>query len=403
MKAALTALVMDGVELSQLEAKLAQFNLFRILKADRHELRHSNMLGWLFDPAGSHGLADTFLRRWLMQVMLGADGGEAAAPTISPVWIDTAEFQSVRVQREWNNLDVLITFDARTLDGVGQWVVAIENKVDAQQGEQQLERYRKIVEASFPEAAGRFYVFLTKSAESPNDPGWLTSTYADVLQALERCVAEREDSIGSEPLFLIRQYLELLREDFMDDSESVQLARAIYQRHAAAIDYILECKSDPLFDLTSRLEKRLAVEAVRLGIVMAKTGKGRIRFLPREWDIAQNTGGTAWGDSGRFLLLEADLYSRTVELNMVLADAPEAWADAVWERCGSPPLQRSQKNRPRRFIKAYRGRSGIQLSQDLELDQAEDDIFEWIVGHMRDRDFQNALGIMTELLISRAA
>ena len=46
----LTELIVNCSELPQLEALLAQFNIFKVLRADRNELRHSNMLAWLFSP-----------------------------------------------------------------------------------------------------------------------------------------------------------------------------------------------------------------------------------------------------------------------------------------------------------------------------------------------------------------
>ena len=59
----LTDLVMNCPELTELEAALSRFNIFRVLRADKHEIRHSNMLAWLFEPEESHGLGDRFLRR----------------------------------------------------------------------------------------------------------------------------------------------------------------------------------------------------------------------------------------------------------------------------------------------------------------------------------------------------
>jgi Trp operon repressor len=53
---------MDCPELSALEALLSRFNIFRILRAARHEIRHSNMLAWLLTPDENHGLGDGVAR-----------------------------------------------------------------------------------------------------------------------------------------------------------------------------------------------------------------------------------------------------------------------------------------------------------------------------------------------------
>jgi hypothetical protein len=63
---ALTRFVMNCPELSALEALLSRFNIFRILRAAHHEIRHSNMLAWLLTPDESHGLRDRFFRRLLV-------------------------------------------------------------------------------------------------------------------------------------------------------------------------------------------------------------------------------------------------------------------------------------------------------------------------------------------------
>ena len=400
ISADLTALVMNNEYLAELEVRLSQFNLFRILKADQHELRHSNMLAWLFDLSESHGLHELFLRRWLMEVMNNAAKRDADASFISPVWVDAAGIHSVQVKREWHNLDVLIKLDVSVLGKKELWVVGIENKVNARQGRDQLRRYRKTIEEKFSDADHCACVFLTKRHENPDDSMWLISTYSDVLIALEQCLGERADTIGAEPLFLMRQYTELLKEDFMDDSEIAQLARAIYQRHAVAIDYIFECKIDPIFELTNRLEKRLESQASKLEIVMSRTGKGRIRFLPLEWDTVENRKGSAWGDNSHYLVFELDFYPKTVELNMLSGDAPDEWTDIVWACCESAPLQKSQKAKPRRFLKSYRGRSEITVNgaTDLDLEETEEAIFSWVVDHMKTKNFRAAVKILTGCL-----
>jgi hypothetical protein len=40
-------------------------NVFRVLGLERYEIRHSNMLAWLFNPKENHGLRDGFLRMFL--------------------------------------------------------------------------------------------------------------------------------------------------------------------------------------------------------------------------------------------------------------------------------------------------------------------------------------------------
>jgi len=80
---ALEAFVVGNRDLEHLETALAQFNLFEALGAVRQELRHSDFLGFLLNPAANHGLGDAFLKIFLKRVLRIADN-----PPVSPVDVD---------------------------------------------------------------------------------------------------------------------------------------------------------------------------------------------------------------------------------------------------------------------------------------------------------------------------
>lgn len=62
--------LVDNTELEELSAKLAIFNIFGVLRIEEAEIRHSNVMAWLLDPQGSHGLGQAFLRRVLSTILL---------------------------------------------------------------------------------------------------------------------------------------------------------------------------------------------------------------------------------------------------------------------------------------------------------------------------------------------
>ena len=102
---ALNEFVVNCQDLQKLDRLVGKFNIFRVLRFEYGELRHSNMLAWLFDPTQSHGLGDLFLRRWLMRILLES---KVDCNTPSPVDVDCGEFVSVDVYREWWNIDLVI-------------------------------------------------------------------------------------------------------------------------------------------------------------------------------------------------------------------------------------------------------------------------------------------------------
>lgn len=195
IESALTDLVVNCPELTQLETRLARFNLFRVLKADRHELRHSNLLAWLLQPDESHGLGDSFLRHWLIRVLHDASAKSSLpAGWISPIEIDTLAFDYVEVHRELANIDVLV--EIHRPHG-GPWIIAIENKVESVQHGTQLARYRETVDRLYGHAARRVYLFLTKYGDDPHNEAYIPTTYAEVAETLSACVAEMPSALRS--------------------------------------------------------------------------------------------------------------------------------------------------------------------------------------------------------------
>ncbi|MBN8197818.1 MULTISPECIES: PDDEXK-like family protein [Thalassospira] len=395
---ALTKLIMDCPELSELEAILSRFNIFHVLKAARHEIRHSNMLAWLMTPSENHSLSDTFIRRWLMQVVYEAEHNlEVLSDLPSPIEIDALEIEFVEVARETNNIDLLIVIHPKNRD---EWVICIENKVNATQRKNQLNDYRSYVEKRYTSAEHLLFIFLTKNDEEPEDRKFISSKYTVIEKVLKSCLEEKTDIIGPEPKFLIQQYLELLSEDFMDDNRASYLARQIYKSHKKAIDFILKNIDDPRSEASRIMEDVLATNQEELGIVLAPNHKGLVRFLPKAWDIPENSGGTAWGTNSRYLLCEVTFWTKNAELHITIGRAPDSWADKVWDRASMPPFKQEWKKRPTSFIKPYKSRSSFRVENLL--DEEEEDIkskfLAWISKELKRDKFLEAVEELKNML-----
>jgi hypothetical protein len=394
---ALTDLVMNCPELRELEAVLANFNIFRVLRAARHEIRHSNMLAWILDPDESHGLGDRFLRRWLMQVVHEAGSAEAKRLGLpSPIEVDALQIEEVSVAREDANIDLLLSI--RTADD-RVWVACIENKVESRQHTRQLTRYREIIERRFAHAQHRVFLLLSKHAEEPEDPAFLRTSYELIATILDRCLRERRDWIGPEPRMLLDQYLELLKEDFLSDTRAAELARKIYQSHRKAIDFILENRDDPIQNATRLMEQVVRDNKDTLNILPERMNKGYVRFVPREWDVPQNRGGTGWGPGSRYLLCEVNFWNK-VELQITCAKAPEAWADSVWKRAADPPFKQEWKKRPAQYVKPYKSRSTMdpEALADMPPEDARIQLHDWLKTEVSKPNFRKAVEVLRDML-----
>jgi hypothetical protein len=282
---ALRALVVECPELRELEKRLAPFNLFDVLKSTHNEIRHSNVLAWLLDPNGSHGMRELFLRHWLMRVFYESEQADAAY--LDPVDIDSTPFKSVEVRREWKRIDLLVKI---VTQDDHQWIICIENKVRSRQSANQLERYRGRVESEFPKPARRFYILLTVRDEEADDAAYIVGTYTQVSLALEICRDEVGLSLGEGPRLFIEQYLSILQQRFMENSEVTNLARKIYAAHKLALDTMIRLRPDNLLILTEKLKTLLDNAANEAEIIPKYKIGGRVRFVPKGWDIPQNSG-----------------------------------------------------------------------------------------------------------------
>lgn len=229
---ALEKFVMENDELLELEARIGRFNIFDALGVVNAEIRHSNFLGWLLDPAESHGAGDLFLKAVLMDMLRQTP--EALRPRgVSPIDLDGASIASVDIRREWRNIDLLIRCESPRL------IVAIENKIRSGEHGGQLLKYKKIVREAFPDDPSMF-VFLTREGDEPSDDDWTTYSYAELKRVLERVRRTNEGAIGEDVDTFLDHYLHLIGSRLMDDQVIDDLCRKIYKNHRRAIDLIVD-------------------------------------------------------------------------------------------------------------------------------------------------------------------
>lgn len=98
---ALSSLLADRNFIS-LSDEISGFSPFKVLKLESHEIRHSNVLAWLFNPNESHNLGTKFLEQFLYAVASNLDEKSEKIKNIQNVifaFIKNSRF-TVKVQRE---------------------------------------------------------------------------------------------------------------------------------------------------------------------------------------------------------------------------------------------------------------------------------------------------------------
>lgn len=200
------------------------FNVFDVLKISRTEIRHSNILAWLLTPMETHGLGIAFLRGFLRNVIAESRDRYSASRFLSN------ELRDVDVYREWENIDILVVSKA------ARFVLAIENKIDASEHDNQLSRYRQILCDKYP-GYEQMLLFLSPSGVEPSDDNWQVATYASVVSVLEDCLNQMQ--LPQDRRIFLENYLSTLRKETMTNREEEECCLEIYRRHKQAIDLIM--------------------------------------------------------------------------------------------------------------------------------------------------------------------
>ena len=217
--------------LSALNPWLDNFNIFDVLKLSRTEIRHSNMISWLLNPSESHGLGDSFIRALIRIIIRNGVYG-----AIEPVELMTADLSDLQVLREWENIDIFIYSK--------EFAIAIENKVDSGEHDNQLEKYKKLIEDRYS-TQKKIYLYLTPAGINPSDTdNWEILTYSDILEAITLVFETKKKELAEGPKLLIQDYMNLLRSKIVEDPKLVEICKKIYMQYKPALDLIFENKGN---------------------------------------------------------------------------------------------------------------------------------------------------------------
>jgi len=268
-RAALEHFVVDNDDLLVLESLIGRFNIFDALKIARAEIRHSNFLAFLLDPAESHGQGTLFLKAILMDLLKAAP---LELRPLSPIELDGTDLRGATVETGWKNTDLLITCQEPP------FVVCIENKIDSQEHSNQLVRYKASVREHYPRLPPLF-VYLTPDADDPSDSEWVPYSYTNIHGVLTRVLKTYRKSIGEDVQLFLDHYLNLIGTRFMNNPEIDALCQRIYQTHRQALDLIIE-RGKPASGVLAEATKVLQGDT--RWHVFTQSNK-YIRFVPKAW------------------------------------------------------------------------------------------------------------------------
>ena len=249
-----------------------KFNIFKILKLDKYEIRHSNFLAWLLNPKGSHNLGDTFFKQFL-QVALNENVEDI---NTSDIRIET-EYPA-NVEDTTRRIDILI-YSVQT----PEFVCVIENKYGTEEHTGQCQAYKTFIEeySKFRNYSRKIYIFLDLNVPTDEQldkklQGYKPITYRDIFYIL----SEMQQNLGQYNYTgeTIKQYTEIIKENYtMIDKEIKKQYRIIYDTYKEVLDEAVHLKRQ---NEPPESEKSLNLAQKWWNMILAFTG-GDMNIIPQ--------------------------------------------------------------------------------------------------------------------------
>jgi PD-(D/E)XK nuclease superfamily len=312
-------LVLHDPDLNLLESKISGFNIFEAIGMTRQEIRHSYFLAFLLNPSETHYFGDLFLKRFLIAALCSLESFPMSA-----IEIDVANLEDAEVKREYKNIDILVYSPNEKI------VIAIENKVDSGEHDDQLNRYQSIISNDFP-GFRTFFLYLTKEGDSPSSPDWHSLSYELVSHCIDDICTQHAAKMSSDVRSLMAHYSNLIKRHIMNDSEIAQLCRKIYKQHRQALDLIYEHRPDFQSEISDFLQQ-LIEEDQAYHLAKDDCTKKTIRFAPKAWDdLAFQKTCQGWTKSGRILLFQFWNTPQYLGLGLVIGPGDENLKQSIYQ------------------------------------------------------------------------
>lgn len=321
----LEALVVANIEFAELESSIGVFCPFEAIGMVRQEIRHGQFLTYYLDPQRPHGFSAECLRA-LMRAAADEQRRDPTsnATTISPIDVHLMELESAELRREWRRIDILAIIAEEEL------IVAIELKIDASEGSDQLAKYRRAVQEQWPNWR-HLFIFLTKRGEDASEDhgnGWLSLPLEAVVSQFEQLITRQVGAADARNL--LAAYIAMLRRHHLTNEKLEALAGKLWGQHRQALEFLMEQRPDAGEGLFGELFEKREELATRMSqvsgqeIVTDHCSPNILRYAVKYWDDLDQFRTASWTPSNRLLLMEIDRSGdkRTVRLRFVLGRAP---------------------------------------------------------------------------------
>lgn len=192
-------------------------NIFKILRVDSYEIRHSNFLTWLLDKNASHNMGAAFLEKFLARAKIDFSL-EILNKNIEIETESKIEIVKENNKKRIGRIDILL---------IGEdFICVIENKYGSFEHDNQCQDYKTFIENKYKSKTNKYFIFLdlSKPADFNSDEGRYCGynfvSYKDILDILKEILENKNNTEISS--IILRQYTEILDAKYNKIDEDIK-------------------------------------------------------------------------------------------------------------------------------------------------------------------------------------
>ena len=252
--------------ISDINNNLMDFNILEITGMGNQEIKHSNILGWLFDDS-EHNLEYQILDNFLKKVVeenRKDDVDKKILDNLQSYIYLSENKKDITIYREKDNIDLLIE------DEKNKVVITIENKVYANESETQLSDYKKTIDEKYKDDWAKYFIFLTIDLDEPSKDNecWMKSNHQMITDVIEDILRTKKD-ISSKTKIILDSYVDLLkRYGIVEDKILKELCEKIWnkEKYREAFEIIINNRPNKVEIIKKIIKNYLIEERINSGV-----------------------------------------------------------------------------------------------------------------------------------------
>ena len=163
------------------------FTVFEVLNITELEIKHSDVLAYLFNSKESHNFKNSFLREFIYEI-----------ETLTNKNLDLNLTDTYSVKREYSIpkgfIDILLVSHKE------KTIILIENKIKSKEQKNQLQNYKII------------FIYLTLNNDKASDEEYISINYITVIKALDRIL--KSNICSNKVKYFLNDYLNILLKSY---------------------------------------------------------------------------------------------------------------------------------------------------------------------------------------------